>query len=256
MDLQWINDRLDALSGKIGVYYKNLATNETFDYHAEESFLAASVIKLPLLAAVLHEVHEGRMRLDDTIRVRPEDKVPSCGALNYMHSGLEVTILDLCHLMIVISDNTATNILIKRLGYEKIRTIFMAFGLKQTKINRLLFDGDAKRKGIENYFTPKEIGVLLENIHREEVIHPEISRMIIRILKQQQMNHKIPHLLPSTIEVAHKTGESTGITHDVGIIYSKRPFILCFASNDTDVPEAEHTMRLIAKYFYDYSTRP
>lgn len=255
MDTQFIVQKLGTLSGKIGLYYKDLVTNEVFEFQADETFRAASVIKVPLMAAIFHEVYEGHLRFDDTVTVKNKDKVPSCGALNYMHSGLEVTVLDLCYLMIVISDNTATNIGIDLLGVKRIKEIFQSFGLKQTIINRKLFDSQAQQKDIDNYFTPKEIGELLEKLYRGKLVSKEMSHLMIRILKQQQMNHKIPFLLPRDIEVAHKTGESSGITHDVGIIYGEKPFILCFASNETNVPEAEYALHQISRYFYDYSNK-
>lgn len=253
MNRQWIQEKLQALPGKIGLYYKNLKTGEVFQYHADESFRAASVIKLPLLAALLYEVKAGKLRFDDRLTVTSRDKVPSCGALNYMHNGLEVTLLDLCYLMIIISDNTATNMAIRLLGFDRITSIFRSFGLEKTCILRLLFDEEAQARGIENEFTPREIGELLEKIYRGQLIDSSMSELMIHILKQQQINHKIPFLLPQAVEVAHKTGESSGITHDVGIVFAEAPFILCFASNETDVPLAEYTLHRLSRYFYDYS---
>ena len=91
---------IKPLPGKIGVYYKDLSTGQTFEYNAQETFIAASVIKLPILVAVFQEIEDGSLRRDDILVLTDADKVPSCGALNQMHSGLEVTISDLCNLMI------------------------------------------------------------------------------------------------------------------------------------------------------------
>lgn len=253
MLLRKIKDILDELPGNIGVYYKDLVSGETFGYNEKEAFMAASVIKLPILVATLHRIKHGKLRKDDLIRLTTEDKVPSCGALNYMHSGLEVSIWDLCHLMIVISDNTATNMLIKHLGMDHINSLLDELGLKTTRVNRLLFDSESSKRGIQNYYSPVEIGSLLDRIYNKELISADVCEDIIDIMKQQQINHKIPHLLPEHVEIAHKTGEDSGITHDVGIIYSKKPFILCFASNKTNVPQAEGALSNIAKLLYDQS---
>lgn len=244
---------LDKLPGEIGVYYKDLTTGKSFGFKENEGFLAASVIKLPIMVAVLHEIKNGRLRRDDIIRLSTKDKVPGCGALAHMHSGSDVTIKDLYSLMIVLSDNTATNMLIRVLGINDINSIINKYGLETTKLNRFLFDNEQQNKGIENYFCPFEIGNLLESVYRKSLISEDISLEIEGILKQQQINHKIPYLIPDNIEIAHKTGEDDGITNNVGIVYCKNPFVLCFAGNNTDVVLAEEAMRKISFLCYENS---
>lgn len=241
-----IEKRLQKLPGKIGLYYKDLTTETSYQFNGQEIFTAASVIKLPLLVAVYHEIHHGNLTREATVQVKPEDKVPGCGVLTLMHDGLELDIMDLCKLMITISDNTATNILIDILGTDKIKAIFKEYNLSKTVLTRKLFDMKMKDQGFENYICPVEIGNLLEALHHQTILTPEICRELIQILKEQQLNSKIPHLLPSEIEVAHKTGEVTNVTHDVGIIYTDKPFILCFASDNTNVILAEEALREIA----------
>lgn len=244
---------INPLPGKIGIYYKDLTTGQSFQYNPDELFIAASVIKLPILIAVFQEIEGRNLRRDDSLRLSHSDKVPGCGALNQMHSGLEVTIMDLCKLMITLSDNTATNMLIRTLGIEKINTVIKSFGMSKTKLNRLLFDSEAQKRGLENYFTPAEIGALLEQIYTRNVISSAVSQEIEVILKEQKLNSKIPHLLPRGVAIAHKTGENSGITHDVGIVYSERPFVLCFASNNTDVIKSEAALKTIAFLCYSKS---
>jgi beta-lactamase class A len=248
-----IEEILKNVPGNIGLYYKNLNTGATIEINEEESYLAASIIKLPILIETLNQIKDGVIRDDMMITLREEDKVPSCGALNYLHNGIEVTIKDLYTLMIVLSDNTATNILINKLGIENINKTMNSLGLKNTRVNRLLYDEMEQKKGKENYFSPKEMGLLLEQIYNGELIHEKISEEIQRIMKLQLMDSKIPYLLPEDTVVAHKTGEATGITHDVGIIYSKNPFILCFASNNTIISIAEDALRKIALLCYEES---
>jgi len=244
---------LKPLPGKVGVYYLDLASGKSFHYNGQESFIAASVIKLPVLVAVYHAIQDGCLGMDDLLTLSSADKVPGCGALTQMHSGLEVSIRDLCNLMITLSDNTATNMLINTLGIEKINAVGQEYGLEKTCLNRLLFDSVAKGQGKENYICPEEIGRLLERIYTGTVISPAVSEEIIITLKAQQLNSKIPHLLPRDIAIAHKTGEDSGTTHDVGIIYAAKPFILCFASNDTDVVSAEAALKTIALLCYSKS---
>ncbi|MDD3169851.1 MAG: class A beta-lactamase-related serine hydrolase, partial [Eubacteriales bacterium] len=211
-----------------------------------EVFQAASIIKLPLLAVVLRMEAMGRVNLNERILVRNSDKMPSCGALSHFSDEPAVDIGTLCRLMIVISDNTATNLLIKRFGIEELHQEFCEIGLEKTRINRLLFDAEAAQQGIHNYFAPKEIGLLLEKIYGGNFVDEAVSGKIKEILLGQQIKHKIPSRLPREIRVAHKTGEDKGITHDAGIVFAQEPFVIVFASNETDVPVFEQIIRDIA----------
>ncbi len=241
----YILNKLNNVNGKIGFYYKNLITNEEISFNENEKFLAASVIKLPILAVVFREAAKGNIDLSDMITVKNSDKVPGCGALNHFTFEPTVDIRTLCKLMIVISDNTATNVLINHLTIEKLTKEFNEIGLKETKISRLLFDSKAAKQGKQNVFAPKEIGKLLEQIYNKTFVNESISAEMEEILLEQQVNHKIPGRLPD-LRIAHKTGEDDGITHDVGIVYNKEPFIVVFASNETNVAEFEQVIRDIS----------
>ncbi|HHV47157.1 MAG TPA: serine hydrolase [Tissierellia bacterium] len=250
-----LKNRLELLlkdvPGKAGFYYKNLKTGETIGFNENEPFIAASVIKIPVFIEVLKQIEEGKLSADDLVEVKEQDKMPSCGALTYMHDGLKVTIKDLYTLMIIHSDNTATNMLIKIAGIDNINNTTEELGCNATKLNRLLFDEEEQKRGKENYITPYEMGYLLERVYNRDLISPYISEEISRVLKLQRINHKIPYLLPDDLVVGHKTGEDQGITHDVGIIYGRNPFIFCFASNETNVVKAENALREMALICYE-----
>ena len=164
-----------------------------------------------------------------------------------MHDGLEVTLGDLATLMIILSDNTATNLLIDRLGMGAINQSVDNLGLTGTRLNRKLFQAELSRQGIENYVTARDMGLLLEGLLRGTLLNPEASAEMLSILRNQRLNGKMPFYLHSRgVPVAHKTGEDDGITHDVGIIYQDDPVIFCFLSNDTVVPQAERAIQEIA----------
>ncbi|MCR2043487.1 serine hydrolase [Anaerosalibacter massiliensis] len=243
------------IPGDIGFYYKDIKSKKVISFNENQLFIAASVIKIPVLVETLKQVENGNINKDHKVKVLKKYKVPSCGALTYMHDDLEVTIEDLYTLMIIHSDNTATNMLVDMLGMENINNTLKDLGCNNSKINRLLFDAKAQNEGIENYITPYEIGYLLEKIYDGEIISKSISKEIERILKLQRLNHKMPYLLPQNIEIGHKTGEDCGITHDVGIVYSKKPFIFCFASNNIDVIKAEDLLRKMAFICYEESIK-
>lgn len=164
--------------------------------------------------------------------------------------GLELRIKDLYTLMIVVSDNTATNILIDILGMDNINDTMERLGYKTIKLNRKMMDFCKLDQGIDNYISPKEISNILEKIYLGEILDQEMSKEMERVLKLQKMNHKIPYLIDGYVDIAHKTGENQGVTHDAGIIYTKNPFILSFFSNDTDVQKAEKFIREIAYELY------
>jgi beta-lactamase class A len=238
-----ILEQLKSLKGEVSFYYKNLITGDTIRFKEDIPLQAASVIKIPILIEVFSRVQEGTMDKNDTIIIKNEDKLPSCGALNYMHDGLVVTLEDLYTLMIILSDNSAANLLMKQLGIANINGTLQKLGLRQTKLNRLLFDSKQSALGIQNYISAGEIGMLLEKMYFGELISPESSLGMLRILKNQRLNGKIPFFIHGKYEVAHKTGEDGGITHDVGIVYAPQPFVVCFCGNEVDVPVYERLMQ-------------
>ena len=115
-----ILSRLSALPGRIAFYYKNLADGEIISYHEQEPMMAASVIKLFILAEAFRQMEAGELEKNRLVTIRKEACVPSCGALTYMHDGLQATVEDLYTLMIILSDNTATNYMIDILGREAV----------------------------------------------------------------------------------------------------------------------------------------
>lgn len=246
---------LQGCPGKIGFYYKNLSTGETWEYNSELPLVAASVIKIPVLVEVFTLLEQGELHKDEKFRISKEEKLPSCGALNYMHTGLVVTLEDLYTLMIILSDNTATNMLIRRVGMDKINAKVQELGLKNTKLNRLLFDSKAASQGIENYICAKEIGFLLEQMAAGKLVSQKASAEMIRILKNQRLNGKMPFYIKDQVKIAHKTGEDDGITHDVGIVFAPQPFVVCFCSNETDVPQFETVIQKITRDLYDMQAK-
>ena len=267
MNINSIIERFKAQKGHVGFYVKNLVTGETFGYQADEAFLAASVIKFPIFMAISKWAAEGKADFSEKIRVREIDKLPICGALTLFTDEPVVDIRTLCNLMISISDNCATNLLIKRFGISAYKEEFRKMGLVNTKLNRVLFLGEEIDKaglvdpelnsllynmdcGIENRIVPSEMGMLLEKLYRKEFVSAEVSQKIIDTLLLQQVNHKIPGIIDGAAEVAHKTGEDENLSNDVGIVFAEQPFIICLAGHDTNVGEWEYLMRTVSYEFF------
>ena len=241
--LQWIAEQMTKIPGHLGFYYKNLVTGEVFGVREEEIFGAASVIKLPLFLHILSECHAGRMCMDEKLLVTEEDKVPICGALTLFTGEVEADVRTLCRLMISISDNTATNRLIRHATLEGAAAGLRAMGLEKTQLKRLLFDSEASAAGLQNVICPREMGMLLEQLYRGTFVSPAVSQEALDVLLLQQVDHKLNGRICGEVSIAHKTGEDDQLSNDVGIVYAKQPFVICFAGHDTDVYAWEDLMR-------------
>lgn len=232
--LKKLENEINSLEGYHGFYYKNLESGFEYGINENEAFLAASVIKFPIFLYILGECEKGNISLSDRLLTENVEKVPSCGAINLFEDSLETDILTLCKLMICLSDNTATNRLIRHCSIEKIEKGFINMGLDKTVLRRRLFDSEASAKGIENTICPKEMGFLLEKLYKKEFISEKASELALNVMLKQQINHKMGGKLKEA-KIAHKTGEDYKLSNDVGIVYGDHPFIACFAGYDTDV---------------------
>ena len=167
LTLEAIAREMETIPGHTGLYYKNLLTGFEYGVRAEETYLAASVIKFPILLHVLDRAARGEISLSDKLTVENWEKVPSCGGLNQFTDAVTADVRTLCRLMIVLSDNTATNKLIRFCGMDRCNDAFREMGLQKTVLNRLLFDYEAAKRGFQNYICPMEIGMLLEKLYKK-----------------------------------------------------------------------------------------
>lgn len=241
--LQEITEKMNNLPGHTGFYYQNLVTGLTYSVRADEVFAAASVIKLPLMMHILKECHAGRMSMQEQLTVTEADKVPICGALTLFTGKVEIDIRTLCRLMISLSDNTATNMLINRSTIDGAAKGFLSMGLEKTRLTRLLFDAAASKAGKQNVICLREMGMLLEMLYQHAFVSSEVSQEALDMLLLQQVDHKLNGKICGAVPIAHKTGEDDELSNDVGIVYAKQPFVICFAGHGTDVYAWEDLMR-------------
>jgi len=242
--------RIRQMQGKIGFYYKPLDGTAVM-FNEDMPLVAASVIKIPVMVEAFRRFGDGTLDPDAEVEILPGMKKPSCGALTYMHDGLKVTVRDLVVLMIIVSDNTATNLLIDMLGVEAVNRTMEQHGIPGICLRRKLFEPELARQGIQNTITARGVGMLLEKMAQGELLGNSADEEMLRIMSDQRLNGKLPFFLHSMgVRIAHKTGEDDETTHDVGVIYAKRPFVVCMLSNDVDVAQFERLMQDTALELY------
>jgi beta-lactamase class A len=235
----------------VAVYIKNLSTDYTIEINSDIQIPSASLVKIPIMAAVYYLVDRGELSLDEKITYRRKHRCGGSGIIKRFHYGKKFTIKELTELMITISDNVATHMLIDRIGMKKLNEIFRKLKLKNTNINRFVMDIKARNKGIENYTTAEDIGFLLEEIYNGKLISKEASNEMLLILLKQRICDRIPKKLPSYVAVAHKTGLMKDVCHDAGIVYTNNGnFIICVLTQNLQPKFAKEVIANISYMTY------
>lgn len=180
---------------------------------------AASMIKVYILSYLFEKIDKGEISLQDVYVLKPSDKVGGSGVLYGYESGSVLSIDTIARLMITESDNTATNILIDKLGLENINSYIVTQGYKDTQLNRKMMDVNAIDKGIENYTSAQDLGNWFLKLASGKMASDLSNKQMIDYLVGQTDTECISVALPNRI-IAHKTGELVGVYHDGGIIYN------------------------------------
>lgn len=236
-----LQDRIDAHRGTVGLAVVDLATGDTLSISGDEPFPSASVIKVPILFEVFHQVEHGPLRLEDPLSVLAADLKPGSGILQHLSTPHEITVADAALLMIAHSDNTASNLLIDRVGIGPVNARMDSLGLFRTRLHRKLFGPETSsvapdssaRYGV-GVTTPMEMARLFAMLYRGEAVSPDASERMVGLLRSQFYRESIPrHLAGAT--VANKTGSDSGIRNDCGIVYTDaRDFIVCAFTRDNE----------------------
>lgn len=201
--------------GRAGVAWRHVPSGAEAAVGATESFEAASLVKLPILVELFRRVEAGELKPSDELVFDEEFRVGGSGVLKDRPAGTKVRIDELARLMIVESDNAATDMLLEKLGPDRVEAEMQRLGLRDTTVRRRIFDFAAIDQGRDNLTSPADIARLLGLIARDEVPGARAMRDILAGQKRKDM---IPAGLPPGTPVAHKTGELTGVLHDAGIV--------------------------------------
>jgi beta-lactamase class A len=251
----WLKRDLEATPGLASCWYKNLETGETFGFQEEAVHSSASTIKIFLMAYLFRKFEDGDLRPEDRIPLRPDQIAPSAGVLSYLRDLRELSVRDLIELMIIVSDNSATNVLIDLAGMDATNAFLRdELGLKVTRLRRHMMDLEAIARGQDNTTSALEAGLVLERIRRGDIISPEASREMLRILKNQQDTHLIPWYLGEVLPehtIAHKTGGLDHVLHDAALVdLPEDPYVLCFFGTGVSVPDYGRMIQLASWRIY------
>jgi len=223
-----ISDVDHGLDGVLGVAILDLSSGQKFLLHGDDVFPQASSIKVAVLAELYRQSQAGKLKLTDLYTVQATDLVPDSTIMGGLTPGVtRITLRDLATMMIAVSDNSATNVLIDRVGMENVNALMDSLGLAHTRLRRKMMDLKAASEGRENISTPAEMMTLLEDLYRGKVLNKEMTADFFVMLSTPK-NSFIPRDLPEGSKIANKPGELEGVRNDSGVVFvENRPYVIC-----------------------------
>src|SRR5580698_4174991 len=202
-----IHDVDQHLDGVMGVAIDDLATGDQFFLHENEVFAQASSIKIAVLAELYRQAQQGKLKLTDLYTVQASDLVADSNIMGGLTPGItRLTLRDLATMMVAVSDNSATNVLIDRVGMQNVNAMLDSLGLPHTRLRRKMMDLEAAKQGRENISTPREMMTLLEAIYRGKLLNKESTADFFKVLSTNKASW-IPRDLPADLKIADKPGE-------------------------------------------------
>ena len=264
---QQISATLHQEKGNFAVAFKDLSTGKEVLIDEHELFHAASTMKTPVLIEVYKQLAKGKFRMSDEIELKNEFRSiadTSTFSLSpaddsefelYKHIGEKRRVDSLVYLMITVSSNFATNLLIDLVGAKNVTQTMRDLGAKDIQVLRGVEDGKAYQKGMNNLVTAYDLMLIFEQLAKGKAVSPRATQAMIQILLDQQFREIIPAGVPANVRVAHKTGFFKGVHHDSGIVFlpDGRKYVLVILSkNIEDEDHAVHAMASVSTSIYKY----
>ena len=229
-----LRSRIADFAGTVSLYAKNLDTGVAVGIRESDPVRTASTIKLPILLSVFDAVARGQAKWTDPLTVTAAEKVSGSGIIaSEISDGVQLPLRDVANLMMVLSDNTATNLILERFGADSVNAYLDKLGLKTTRSMRKILGASAERRGVsaagklpENQkygigvSTPHDMVAILEKLERGEIVSPDASKQILEILRRCQDGNGIRRRF-SGLKIVNKTGALDALRSDVGIVYAK-----------------------------------
>jgi beta-lactamase class A len=243
---------------RVAVAFYDLETREQILIAPDESFHAASTMKVPVMMEVFRQARALKFSLDDRIPIKNDfvsivdgshyslsPESDSEGGL-YKRVGQTETIRRLLELMIDVSSNLATNLLIERVTAARVMEFMREIGAQNISVLRGVEDGKAFQKGLNNTATARDLMTILRRIAEHRAVSPAASKEMIQVMLRQKFNEGIPAGLPAGVRIAHKTGSITRVNHDAAIVYppGRKPYVLVVLTRGLSDENRSH--RLIA----------
>jgi beta-lactamase class A len=242
----------------VGVAYLDLGTGKEILINADENFHAASTMKVAVMMEVFRQDRNGKLSLDDYIVIKNQFISIADGSLYsispeedseqtlYNRVGKTETVRELVRMMIDVSSNLATNLLIERVTAPSVMEFMRKIGANNIHVLRGVEDDKAYQQGINNTTTARDLMIILSHIARRQAVSSKASNEMAKILLGQSFNDGIPAGLPKEVKVAHKTGSITKINHDAAIVYppNRKPYILVVLTRG--IEDEKRSNKLIA----------
>jgi beta-lactamase class A len=249
-----------GLDGVMGVAIVDLTDGHKYLLHANDVYPQASSIKICVLAELYRQAQQGKLKLTDLYTVNAADLVEDSDIMGGLTPGVtQITLRDLATMMVAVSDNSATNVLIDRVGMDNVNAFLKAQGLRDTRLRRKMMDLKAAAEGRENVSTPNEMLNLLQALYRDEILNQEMTADFFKVLSTHK-DSWIPRNLPDDLRIADKPGALEGVRNDSGVIFvDKRPYVLCvmttYLHRERDGEEAISNISLAAWRMFDRLAR-
>jgi beta-lactamase class A len=248
------------LDGVMGVAIEDLSTGDHFFLQEDEVFAQASSIKIAVLAHLYVQAQAGKLKLTDSYIVQSSDLVADSDIMGGLTPGVtRLTLRDLATMMVAVSDNSAANVLIDRVGMPNVNAMLDSLGLTHTRLRRKMMDLQAAKQGLENISTPREMMTLLAAIYHGKVLNQDFTADFFKMLSTNK-DSWIPRDLPADLKVANKPGSLEAVRNDSGIVFVEgRPYVICvmtsFLRNERDGEGAIRKISLEAWRMFDRLSR-
>ncbi|KHE72961.1 serine hydrolase [Halobacillus sp. BBL2006] len=227
-----------SIKGNVSIVVKT--TDETIEINSKKKVPAASTIKIPILMEAFRQVEIGELDFDEKVDIPSHKKVGGDGVLKLLNNSLSLSILDLMKLMIVVSDNTASNLVIDRLGFSNINNLCEKLDCTDTRLNRYFMDFEAIKAGVDNATSASDMVQFFSEIKESQLLSRKSCQSIYNILKEQQFASGLPaYQKDGDLEIANKPGMLPGVQHDVGIFtYNSETVYAAVLLSELDDEEA------------------
>lgn len=235
-----LNQMLDSAGGNWGVYVWEADTGKEYGINEDRTFLAASTNKLPLLLYVYRLIERGELSRDDMLTYLGSDYQEGTGTIQDSPIGTEFSLREVLTRLIEQSDNVAKNMLYRLVGRDSVRDYIWSVGLTDTDL------------AWANQTTPRDMGLLLQLLYRNQVVVPELTEEILDLMTGTEFEERLPKYLEG-VQVAHKVGMYGDSVSDVGIVLGQKPYVICVYSEGMgSEEEAEETIAQISLAVYSF----